>query len=80
MIAEIRIDMVCVRHATDQAVDLRTRVQLLQAPGRGQAALAQNDEGGSVHAHQPCHRSPGTMISEKYGEDMGSTASSGTTF
>ena len=37
---------------------------------RGQAALAQND---NRRAHQPCHLSPGTMISEKYGEDAGST-------
>ena len=47
-----------------QTVNQRLRVKLLNAPGRGQAAIAQNNNGRGRAAH-PCHRSPGTMISEK---------------
>jgi hypothetical protein len=45
----------------------------LNTAGSGQTALTENDDCGRGMSHQPCHRSPGTMISEKYGEDIGST-------
>jgi len=63
-----------------QTVDQRVRVALLNPLRRGEATIAQNDNRRSWTALQPCHRSPGTMISEKYGEDIGSTSSSGTIF
>ena len=71
--AELLIDPVGALDTAGQAMDLRRRIHLLDAPGGGQAALTENDNGGGGLSHQPCHRSPGTMISEKYGEDIGST-------
>ena len=71
--AELRIGAVSAFDPTGQAMDLRSGVYLLNTAGGGQAALTENDDGGCGVSHQPCHRSPGTMISEKYGEDIGST-------
>jgi len=63
-----------------EAVDQGSGIHLLQATGSGQAPLAENDNGWRGMGHQPCHLTPGTIISEKYGEDIGSTSSSGTIF
>ncbi|MNN29445.1 hypothetical protein D3C81_1430460 [compost metagenome] len=71
--AELLIGAIGAFDAPGEAVDLRRRIDLLNAPCGGQATLAENDDGWRRLSHQPCHRSPGTMISEKYGDDIGST-------
>ena len=68
--AEFAVGLVRAVDPAQQAVDHRTRIHLRNPARRGQAALPEDD---NRRAHQPCHRSPGTMISEKYGEDIGST-------
>ena len=70
---EFLIHAVGAFDASGKAMDLRRRVDLLNPPRRREAALAEDNDGGGRVRHQPCHRSPGTMISEKYGEDIGST-------
>ena len=64
-------------HPALQAVDRRLRVAALDAPRRRQAGGAENHDCRNV-AHQPRHLWPGIRISEKYGEAIGSTWSSGT--
>ncbi|MNF78935.1 hypothetical protein D3C84_611350 [compost metagenome] len=61
-------------------MDQRVRIQLLDLAGSGEAAGAENDNRRCFARHHPCHLSPGTMISEKYGDDCGSTSSKATIF
>ena len=68
--AEFAVGAVCTFNPCGQTVDQRAGVNLLKLARSRQAALAQNH---NRRGHQPCHRSPGTMISEKYGDDIGST-------
>lgn len=67
-------------HAALQAMDQSLWITLLDPLCRQQAARPENDDGRCRVHGQPCHFSPGTMISEKYGDDSGSTWSSGTIF
>ena len=67
-------------HPTRQAQDLRLWITQLDALRRRQAAGAKDDDCGCLADVHPCHFSPGTTIKEKYGEDCGSTSSSGTIF
>ena len=71
--AELVIDAVRAFNPLGQAMDQGARVQLLNLARGGEAAIAENDNRRNWTSHQPCHLSPGTMISEKYGEDIGST-------
>ena len=68
--AEFAVGTVCPLNPCGQTVDQRAGVNLLELARSRQAALTQNH---NRRGHQPCHRSPGTMISEKYGDDIGST-------
>ena len=68
--AEFAVGTVCPLNPCGQTVDQRAGVNLLEPARSRQAALAQNH---NRRGHQPCHLSPGTMISEKYGDDIGST-------
>ncbi|MNY77467.1 hypothetical protein D3C86_2173770 [compost metagenome] len=56
-----------------QAMDQGVGIHLLNTTRGGEAAIAKNDNRRNWTGHQPCHLSPGTMINEKYGEDIGST-------
>ena len=68
--AKFAVGLVGAFHPAGQAVDQGAGVHLLDAARGGEAALAENDD---RRRHHPCHLSPGTIINEKYGEDMGST-------
>ena len=61
-IAEVRVGLVGAFNSVLQAHHARLWINLLQAPGSGQCALAENDDSG---AHQPFHRWPGMTIIEK---------------
>jgi hypothetical protein len=50
-------------------------IQRLNPPRSLQRPRAENHDGGRAH---PCHFSPGTTSSEKYGDAIGSTSASGT--
>ena len=81
--AKLQVATVAVFHTSGQPVNQRLGIQLLNTSRRRQRAFAENDNRRGLdvgRAHQPCHRSPGTMISEKYGDDIGSTSASGTIF
>ncbi|MDR6355767.1 hypothetical protein Q3H58_002438 [Pseudomonas psychrotolerans] len=68
VVADITLD------PSGEAMHLATRQAGLQAAGGGQGAGAEDDDGRA----QPFHFTPGTTTSEKYGDAMGSTSSSGT--
>lgn len=64
--AEFAVGLVCAVNPAQQAVD--PAAPGYRNPARcGQAALPQND---NRRAHQPCHRSPGTMISVRRGHRL----------
>ncbi|MNL03646.1 hypothetical protein D3C87_1241870 [compost metagenome] len=71
--AELVIDTIRAIDPLGQPMDQGAGVNLLERTRGGEAAIAENDNRRSWSGHQPCHLSPGTMISEKYGEDIGST-------
>ncbi|MNF74140.1 hypothetical protein D3C84_561650 [compost metagenome] len=77
---ELAIEAIRAFNPLGQAMDQRIRVDLLNFSRGREAAIAENDNCRNWTEHQPCHLSPGTMISEKYGEDIGSTSSRGTIF
>ena len=62
--AKITVGAVSTFNPLRQTVNPSLRVALLDTPRRVQAAIAQDDNGRCAAIH-PCHRSPGTMISEK---------------
>ncbi|MNH41183.1 hypothetical protein D3C79_1026310 [compost metagenome] len=70
---EFSVDAISALNPPGQAVDQRPRIKLLNFLCGREAAIAENDNRRNWTGHQPCHLSPGTMISEKYGDDIGST-------
>ncbi|MOA09026.1 hypothetical protein D3C78_1288320 [compost metagenome] len=71
--AELMVTTIHVLDPLGQTVDQCIGIAMLDLARGCKAAITENDNRRNGTCHQPCHLSPGTMINEKYGEDIGST-------